>query len=156
GRVTLLPGRAPPVWPNVWHCGARWTGLDFALFAAPHSTFGGGALSDANADTGSSEVKVDILLVDDQPTALLAMEATLGELGQNLVKATSASEALRHLLRRDFAVILLDVMMPIMDGFELARLIRARERMRKVPIIFLTALAGDVVSARAYSLGAVD
>ncbi|MDE3036266.1 MAG: response regulator, partial [Nitrospirota bacterium] len=72
--------------------------------------------------------KVHILLVDDLEENLVAMEAVLAPLGQNLVLAQSGREALRHLMHREFAVILLDVMMPEMDGFETAELIRARER----------------------------
>ena len=74
-----------------------------------------------------AEPKVHILLVDDHPENLLALEAILSDLGQPLVKSQSGREALRHLLDTDFAVILLDVHMPEMDGFETARLIRQRE-----------------------------
>jgi PAS domain S-box-containing protein len=101
--------------------------------------------------------KVNILLVDDRADKLLALEAILGDLGENLVKATSGREALKKLLETDFAVILLDVNMPGMDGFETAALIRQRERSEKTPIIFFTALHdNDAVVARSYSLGAVD
>jgi len=101
--------------------------------------------------------KVNILLVDDRPDKLLALEAILGDLGENLVKATSGKEALKKLLAEDFAVILLDVNMPIMDGFETAALIRQRQASEKTPIIFFTALSdNDAVVARSYSLGAVD
>jgi signal transduction histidine kinase len=101
--------------------------------------------------------QVDILLVDDQPAGLLSLEATLGPLGQRLHRATSGREALRKLLDRDFALILLDVLMPRMDGFETARLIRERERSAETPIIFLTALSdGALPRLRAYSMGAVD
>ncbi|UFP93256.1 hybrid sensor histidine kinase/response regulator [Gloeobacter morelensis] len=100
---------------------------------------------------------VNILLVDDRSENLLALEAVLGELGQNLVKARSGPEALRHLLREDFAVILLDVQMPGMDGFETAQLIRQRERSSHTPIIFLTAYsANDSLLFKGYALGAVD
>jgi CheY-like chemotaxis protein len=95
--------------------------------------------------------------VDDQPEGLLALEATLAPLGQKLVTARSGREALRHLLTQDFAVILLDVVMPEMDGFETAQLIRERERSRNTPILFLTALSrGQLPELRAYALGAVD
>nr|WP_281404529.1 response regulator [Pyxidicoccus fallax] len=96
-------------------------------------------------------------MVDDQPEGLLALEATLAPLGQRLVLAKSGREALRHLLTRDFAVILLDVIMPDMDGFETAQLIRERERSRDTPIVFLTALSrGQLPELRAYAVGAVD
>ncbi|MCE9669196.1 response regulator [Myxococcus stipitatus] len=98
-----------------------------------------------------------ILLVDDQPEGLLALEATLAPLGQRLVVARSGREALRHLLTQDFAAILLDVVMPGMDGFETAALIRERERSRHTPILFLTALSrGQLPELRAYAVGAVD
>ncbi len=100
---------------------------------------------------------VSILLVDDQPEGLLALEATLAPLGQKLVTAKSGREALRHLLTQDFAAILLDIVMPEMDGFETAQLIRERERSRNTPILFLTALSrGQLPELRAYSVGAVD
>ncbi|GAA6615422.1 response regulator [Scytonema sp. NUACC26] len=105
----------------------------------------------------SLEPKVNILLVDDHPENLLALEAILDSLGQNLIRATSGAEALRQLLNQDFAVILLDVQMPDMDGFETAALIRQRERSRHTPIIFLTAYStSDTMVYRGYSVGAVD
>lgn len=104
-----------------------------------------------------SESKVNILLVDDNPNNLLALEAILNRLEQNLVRATSGKDALRCLLKQDFAVILLDVKMPEMDGFETATLIRERERSRDVPIIFLTAYSRNEQQAfKGYALGAVD
>ncbi|MEP0760636.1 response regulator [Trichocoleus sp. DQ-A2] len=100
---------------------------------------------------------VNVLLVDDHPENLLALEAILGSLGQNLVRATSGEQALRCLLERDFAVILLDVQMPGLDGFETAKLIRQRQRSRHTPIIFLTAFSSsDSLVFKGYSLGAVD
>ncbi|HEY1338820.1 MAG TPA: response regulator [Bryobacteraceae bacterium] len=112
-------------------------------------------------DSGSAAVEaqepVKILLVDDQPENLLSAEAVLEALGQIVVKAESGREALRQLLEHDFAVIVLDVMMPEMDGFETAALIRQRERSRTTPIIFLTALGrSDEHMRRGYDLGAVD
>jgi CheY-like chemotaxis protein len=97
-----------------------------------------------------------ILLVDDRPDKLLALEAVLSDLG-HLVKATSGKEALRQLLQRDFAVILLDVAMPGMDGFETAALIRQRLNSQQTPIIFVTS-HNDAQNhiAKGYSLGAVD
>lgn len=104
-----------------------------------------------------TESPVNILLVDDQPENLVALEAILGELGANLVKATSGEEALRCLLHNDFAVILLDVQMPQMDGFEVATLIRSRKRSRDIPIIFLTAFSSsEQFMFKGYALGAVD
>jgi PAS domain S-box-containing protein len=98
-----------------------------------------------------------ILLVDDQPKNLLALTAMLEPLGQEVVQASSGKEALRHLLREEFALVLLDVQMPVLDGYEVAELIRAREKSRAVPIIFLTAIHRDQrLVARAYSVGAVD
>src|SRR5919202_310263 len=103
------------------------------------------------------EQKVNILLVDDQPKNLLALSAILESLGENLVSANSGLQALRYLLNQDFAVILLDVQMPQMDGFETAALIRQRERSKHTPIIFVTAIHRDDIHVeRGYSLGAVD
>ena len=101
--------------------------------------------------------RVNILLVDDQPANLVALEAMLQGLGQNLIKAESGREALKWLLTHDFAVILLDVKMPGMDGFETATLIRQRDKSRHTPILFLT--AGDKSedhAVRGYEVGAVD
>jgi PAS domain S-box-containing protein len=100
---------------------------------------------------------VDILLVDDHPENLVALEAILSPLDVTLVKANSGEEALRRLLHQDFAVILLDVQMPGMDGFEAATLIRARPRSHHIPIIFLTAFSSnESLIFKGYSLGAVD
>src|SRR4029079_1727544 len=92
----------------------------------------------------------------DLAEKLLAMETILEELGENVVTARSGREALRRLLERDFAVILLDVNMPDMDGFETATLIRQRRRFEHTPIIFITAFGDDMHMAQGYSLGAVD
>src|SRR5436190_15605140 len=103
------------------------------------------------------DFKVNILLVDDAPANLLTLEAILQDLGQTLVKAHSGRQALQSLLRDDFAVILLDVQMQDLDGFETAKLIRGRERSRYTPIIFITAYdSPDFQIGQAYSLGAVD
>ncbi len=110
-----------------------------------------------DAAAAADDQKVDILLVDDRPDKLLALESILGELGQNMVRAYSGREALRALLQQDFAVILLDVNMPGMDGFETAEMIRTRERSQRTPIIFFTAMDLDEKQVfRSYSLGAVD
>jgi PAS domain S-box-containing protein len=100
---------------------------------------------------------VEILLVDDRPENLLALEAILEPLNQTLVRAHSGDEALRKLLRHDFAVILLDVQMPGINGFETARIIKSRERTKYIPIIFLTAISKDEQYVfEGYSVGAVD
>jgi PAS domain S-box-containing protein len=101
--------------------------------------------------------QVEILLVDDRPENLLALEAILEPLGQTLVRAHSGEEALRKLLKHDFAVVLLDVQMPGMNGFETAQLIKSRERTRYIPIIFLTAISKEEDYVfRGYQVGAVD
>src|SRR5438874_373873 len=98
-----------------------------------------------------------ILLVDDEPKSLFALQELLSTLGQNLMIAQSGEEALRLALKNDFAVILLDVRMPGMDGFETARMIRRRKPSRLTPIIFLTAAADEMSSMfRGYEAGAVD
>jgi signal transduction histidine kinase len=105
----------------------------------------------------ADEERVNILLVDDQPANLLALEAMLQGLDQNLIKAESGREALKWLLSNECAVILLDVKMPDMDGFETAALIRQRDRSRDTPIIFLTAADKTHTEAvRGYAVGAVD
>jgi PAS domain S-box-containing protein len=109
------------------------------------------------AADGPPDPPADILLVDDQPANLLALRVLLEDLGQNLVEARSGEEALRRLLHADFAVVLLDVQMDGLDGFETARLIRGRQRSRHTPIIFMTAYESPAFPvAEAYRLGAVD
>jgi PAS domain S-box-containing protein len=101
--------------------------------------------------------QVNILLVDDRPENLLALEAILEPLGQRLVRALSGTEALRRVLTEDFACILLDVQMPGLNGFETAKLIKARERSRYIPIIFLTAISKEEEYVfQGYQAGAVD
>jgi signal transduction histidine kinase len=105
-------------------------------------------------DQGS---KISLLLVDDEPKNLYALRELLGSLGQNIISAPSGEEALRVALKHELAVILLDVRMPGMDGFETARLLRAAERTRLTPIVFLTAAAEEMDSVfRGYEVGAVD
>jgi signal transduction histidine kinase len=104
----------------------------------------------------TSEEKINILVVDDVPEKLLAIEAILEELGQRVISVSSGRDALRRLLYEDFAVILLDVNMPDMDGFETAALIRQRKRTEHTPIIFVTAFQDDTHVTEGYSLGAVD
>jgi hypothetical protein len=110
------------------------------------------------ADSRSlSDIKANILIVDDRPEKRFALEAILACLNENIVQASSGKEALRQLLNDDFAVILLDVSMPGMDGFETASLIRQRLRSEHTPIIFITAIDhSENHIARGYQLGAVD
>jgi PAS domain S-box-containing protein len=101
--------------------------------------------------------KVNILLVDDQPAKLLSYETILRELGETLLKANSAQEAFQHLLKTDVAVVLVDVFMPDLDGFELARMIREHPRFQKTAIIFISAvLLTDLDFLQGYRYGAVD
>ena len=101
--------------------------------------------------------KVNVLLVDDQPGKLLSYEAILGGLGENLDKALSAREALQFLLKNDVAVVLIDVCMPELDGFQLAAMIRDHPRFQKTAIIFISAVqVDDVDRLRGYAMGAVD
>jgi signal transduction histidine kinase/DNA-binding response OmpR family regulator len=100
--------------------------------------------------------RTDILIVDDLPEKLLVFSTVLEDLGQNLVFARSGAEALREVLAHEFAVILLDVNMPDIDGFETAGLIRSYKKSAHTPIIFITAYADEIQTARGYSLGAVD
>jgi PAS domain S-box-containing protein len=105
----------------------------------------------------ASDDKVNILLVDDQPAKLLSYETILGELGENLLKAASAREALELLLKQEIAVILVDVCMPEFDGFQLAAMIREHPRFQRTAIIFISAIhLTDVDRLRAYEMGAVD
>ena len=106
---------------------------------------------------GETRERANILLVDDRPDKHVVYRSILEELGQNLVSARSGEEALREVLKNEFAVILLDVNMPGMDGLETASLIRGRRKSAHTPIILVTADYGDELRmVRAYSLGAVD
>src|SRR5881394_11670 len=101
--------------------------------------------------------KVNILLVDDQPAKLLAYEVILKELGENLVVASSGREALEYLLKNEVAIILVDVCMPELDGFELAAMIREHPRFQKTAMIFISAIqVSDLDRLRGYEMGAVD
>src|ERR687883_150127 len=105
----------------------------------------------------SEHEKVNILMVDDQPSKLLSYEVILHELGENLLKASSGREALEHLLKTDIAVVLVDVCMPDLDGFQLAAMIREHPRFQKTAIIFISAIhLTDVDRLRGYEMGAVD
>jgi response regulator RpfG family c-di-GMP phosphodiesterase len=105
----------------------------------------------------TSESQANILLVDDRPENLLAMESILEDLGQNLIRADFRARSAAFLLVEDVALILLDVQMPELNGFELAELIRERERTQHTPIIFVSATSRDEQYVfKGYSLGAVD
>src|SRR5437899_960400 len=105
----------------------------------------------------ATAIGVGILIVDDDPAKLVALRSVLEPLGENIVEARSGADALRHLLKDDYAVILLDVRMPIMNGFETAELIRQRPSSELTPIIFVTALDRvETDMGRGYELGAVD
>lgn len=122
------------------------------------SRSGSGQARDKPGQEGDmkSKEQSNVLLVDDKPENLLALESVLSELGQNLICATSAREALRFMLIEDVAVILLDVQMPGLNGFELAELIREREKTQDIPIIFISATGDEQFVFKGYSLGAVD
>ncbi|MET0377511.1 MAG: response regulator [Spongiibacteraceae bacterium] len=106
--------------------------------------------------TTSDTSKVNILIVDDLPEKILVFETVLEELRENIISVNSGREALQQILQHDFAVILLDVNMPDIDGFETASLIRQYHKTKKTPIIFITAYIDDMQTARGYALGAVD
>jgi signal transduction histidine kinase len=104
-----------------------------------------------------SQQKVNILMVDDQPSKLLTYEVILAELGENLIKATSGREALEQLLKTEVAVVLMDVSMPEIDGFELAGLVRQHPRFQRTPILFISAVhLTDLDRLKGYQRGAVD
>src|SRR5580698_9815957 len=105
----------------------------------------------------SQDDKVNILMVDDQPAKLLSYEVMLAELGENLIQANSAKEALEILLKTDVAVVLMDVSMPELDGFQLAAMIRQHPRFQRTAIIFISAVhLTDVDQLKGYEHGAVD
>ncbi|MFC0560338.1 PAS domain S-box protein [Halalkalibacter alkalisediminis] len=112
----------------------------------------------STVNTNSTPIKkVNILMVDDHPENLLALEAVLTSPNYNLVSATSGNEALKYMLKQDFAVILLDVQMPGLNGFELAKIIKKREKTKDIPIIFITAISQeDEHVQHGYSVGAID
>ena len=112
---------------------------------------------DAAIERDLSEARASILLVDDIPANLLALEGVLDPLGHRLVKARSGEEALRHLMYEDFALVLMDVQMPEMDGFQTVALIKQRPKTIRIPIIFITAIAKEARHISAgYEYGAVD
>src|SRR5262245_5345611 len=105
----------------------------------------------------ATDMRANILLVDDQPAKLLSYEAVLQELGENLISASSAESALEQLLKNDVAVVLIDVCMPRLDGFELAGMIRGHPRFQKLPIIFVSAVnLSEFDRLKGYESGAVD
>src|ERR671922_1316961 len=105
----------------------------------------------------STSEKINILMVDDQPAKLLSYESILSDLGENLIRASSGREALEHLLKTDIAVVLMDVSMPEIDGFELAQIIHQHPRYQKTAIIFISAVhLTDLDQLRGYEHGAVD
>ncbi|HET9634672.1 MAG TPA: ATP-binding protein [Gemmatimonadaceae bacterium] len=112
---------------------------------------------DPRQNGASRDDRVNILLVDDRPENLLALEAILEPLNQKLIRANSGPEALKRVLEMDFATILLDVQMPDMNGFEVAEIIKSRERSRTIPIIFLSAINKEEAYVfKGYAMGAVD
>src|SRR3954468_17624179 len=114
-------------------------------------------MAENSSEHEPADEKVSILIVDDRHDKMLAYQAILADLEENLVCAQSGKEALRSLLKQDFAVILLDVNMPGMDGFETASLIRQRPRSETTPIIFISAVNDtETHVSRGYSLGAVE
>jgi PAS domain S-box-containing protein len=120
--------------------------------ARGHST-----VVDTASDKSGSTAPINILMVDDTPAKLLTYEVVLHELGENLIKASSVEEALRTLLKVDVALILTDVSMPIVDGFDFAKIVREHPQFRTIPIIFVSAIAhSDLDRLRAYASGAVD
>src|SRR5690242_10550226 len=111
----------------------------------------------AGYDPMRSQDQVNILMVDDQPGKLLSYEAILNPLGENLIKANSGREALELLLKRDIAVVLMDVSMPDIDGFQLADMIREHPRFQRTAIIFISAVhLTDLDRLKGYERGAVD
>ena len=114
-------------------------------------------LADVDESLTKAKSSVGILIVDDDATKRFALKTVLAPLGENVIEASSGADALRQLLRQEFAVVLLDVRMPVMDGFETAQLIRQRPRSELTPIIFVTALdQAETDMGRGYDLGAVD
>jgi len=114
-------------------------------------------LTEPEPTLGDADDRLNILLVDDQPGKLLTYETILAELGENLIKATSARTALAHLLREDVAIVVMDVSMPDVDGFELASMIRQHPRCQKTAIIFVSAVhLSDIDRLKGYETGAVD
>src|SRR5437588_12409076 len=109
-----------------------------------------------DSDKSSSSVPVNILLVDDTPAKLLTLEVVLAELGENLIKASSVEAAQGILLKVEVALILTDVAMPAVDGFDFAKTVREHPRFRTIPIVFVSAIAdSDLDRLRGYASGSV-
>ena len=132
--------------------------LPHGLDAAPSAGFSTPeAAPRGERSSGTGQEKINILLVDDQQAKLLSYEAILDELGENLIKASSAREALEQILKGDIAIILIDVCMPDLDGFQLAAMIREHPRFQSIAIIFVSAIQiANPDLLRGYGLGAVD
>src|SRR6266404_501218 len=120
--------------------GGRCLGLSGQAGQYRAAAFGTAYVAAPLIGTMEHKDPVNVLLVDDQPGKLLSYEVMLGELGENLVAVTSAQEALAYLLKSEVAVILVDVCMPELDGFELAKMIREHPRFQKTAIIFISAI----------------
>src|ERR1700737_2532806 len=128
-----------------------------AFSAFPDDRYGLGPPTRAIWECGEVSDRLNILMVDDHPGKLLSYEVVLAELGENLIKAHSAKEALEILLKMDIAVVLMDVSMPELNGFGLADMIREHPRFRDIAIIFISAVhLTDVDKTKAYERGAVD
>ncbi len=139
------------------HGSRRWHDHPFGRMVALDGFYFRGTRYEKNYPPPRVEAMISILLVDDHPENLLALEATLSGMGANLVKAGSGPEALRALLEQEFALVLTDITMPGMTGFDLAELIHGREQTRLVPIMYLTAT--EPISSKldcGYASGAVD
>ena len=159
GGVALIQDPLGADSPDDARCGHRRDRgrCDLAVEAIGNFIYGLWVERAARARGGRRREMTNILLVDDRPENLLALEAILEPLEQNLLYAHSGEEALRQLLQHDVAIILLDVQMPLLDGFETAKLIKQRERTKYIPIIFVTAISKDEEHVfRGYSAGAVD
>jgi len=133
------------------------TTVRYPRVAARPQRFPDGYLAMNTHTTQRDDEKINILMVDDQPGKLLTYEAMLSELGENLIKAHSGMEALEHLLKTDIALVLMDVSMPGMDGFETAQMIHAHPRFQNIPIVFVSGIhVTDLDRLKGYQHGAVD
>ena len=156
--MSANPGDADPMRPLSGRLGALTGGTPPGIFdAQPGAATCLETARREERSNGTGQEKINILLVDDQQAKLLSYEAILDELGENLIKASSATEALEQLLKRDIAIILIDVCMPDLDGFQLATMIREHPRFQSLAIIFISAIqVANPDLLRGYGLGAVD